>query len=48
MKYRDRLELTRSYGSEPALIGLLKVYKKFYPDVIVGQAAAGKPSLFEV
>lgn len=48
MNYRNRLELSRSYGNELALLGLLNVYKKFYPDVIVGQAVAGKPSLFEV
>jgi len=48
MNYGNRLELSRSYGSEPALLGLLKIYKKFYPDVIVGQAVAGKPSSFEV
>jgi hypothetical protein len=48
MNYRNRLELSRSYGNEPALLGLLKVYKKFYPDVIVGQTVAGKPLSFEV
>ncbi|MCJ1393038.1 hypothetical protein MMC18_005910 [Xylographa bjoerkii] len=41
------LELSRNFGSEPALIGLLKVYKEYYPDVIVGQSAAGKSSHFE-
>ncbi|MCJ1378742.1 hypothetical protein MMC17_001841 [Xylographa soralifera] len=41
------LELSRNFGNEPALVGLLKVYKEYYPDVIVGQSAAGKSSPFE-
>lgn len=48
MNFGNRLELSRSYGNEPAVLGLLKVYKKFYPDVIVNQSVAGKPSIFEV
>ena len=44
----NSLELSRNFGSEPALIGLLKVYKEYYPDVIVSQSAAGKSLLFEV
>ncbi|KAI9786901.1 MAG: hypothetical protein M1839_005132 [Geoglossum umbratile] len=40
------LELTRNVGDEPALIGLIRVYKDYYPDVIVGAAASGRASFF--
>lgn len=34
-------------GNEPALLGLLRTYKEFYPDVIVSQAT-GKIARFTV
>ena len=43
-----RLELSRSFGNEPTLLGLLNVYKEYYPDVILGQSVIGKISRFEV
>lgn len=44
----SRLELSRKAGHEPALVGLLRVYKDYYPDIIVGDAAAGRASVFLV
>lgn len=35
-------------GNEPALTGLVRVYKEYYPDVIVGEATAGRASHFAV
>ncbi|KAJ4289809.1 Phosphate metabolism transcription protein [Kalmusia sp. IMI 367209] len=31
-----RLELARGLGNEPALQGLLRIYKDYYPDIILG------------
>ncbi|OBT67214.1 hypothetical protein VE03_02723 [Pseudogymnoascus sp. 23342-1-I1] len=41
-----RLELARRAGNEPSLVGLIRVYKDYYPDVIVGQLTAGRASVF--
>ncbi|KFY00890.1 hypothetical protein O988_03035 [Pseudogymnoascus sp. VKM F-3808] len=41
-----RLELARRAGNEPPLVGLIRVYKDYYPDVIVGQLTAGRASVF--
>ncbi|KAI6714954.1 hypothetical protein JHW43_002461 [Diplocarpon mali] len=41
-----RMELIRQAGNEPPLVGLLRVYKDYYPDVIVGEAASGRASAF--
>lgn len=40
------LELARKVGNEPALVGLIRVYKDYYPDVIIGDLAAGRASVF--
>ncbi|KAI9677674.1 MAG: hypothetical protein M1817_006629 [Caeruleum heppii] len=40
-----RLELARSTNNEPGLIGLTRVYKDYYPDVVVA-ATAGRGSSF--
>ncbi|KAF8851133.1 Mis6-domain-containing protein [Acephala macrosclerotiorum] len=40
------MELIRQAGNEPPLIGLMRVYKDYYPDVIVGDATAGRASVF--
>ncbi len=40
------LELARKVGNEPALIGLIRVYKDYYPDVIVGEITASRASVF--
>ncbi|TQS37680.1 hypothetical protein Golomagni_01837 [Golovinomyces magnicellulatus] len=42
------LELERQNGNEQALTGLLKVFKHFFPDVIVGQYIGGRTSVFAV
>lgn len=42
------MELIRYAGNEPPLIGLMRVYKDYYPDVIVGDATAGRASVFTV
>lgn len=43
-----RMELTRRAGNEPPLVGLLRVYKDYYPDVIIGDAVSGRASVFTV
>ena len=45
---KSRMELTRQAGNEPALVGLMRVYKDYYPDVIVGAATSGRASVFTV
>jgi hypothetical protein len=42
------MELTRQAGNEPPLVGLMRVYKDYYPDVIVGEATSGRASVFTV
>ncbi|KAH0543376.1 hypothetical protein FGG08_002332 [Glutinoglossum americanum] len=41
-----RLELARNIGNEPALVGLIRMYKDYYPDVIIGSAGSGRASFF--
>jgi len=43
-----RMELTRQAGNEPPLVGLMRVYKDYYPDVIVGDVTAGRARVFTV
>ncbi|KAI0490780.1 Mis6-domain-containing protein [Xylaria cf. heliscus] len=40
------LLLSRQTGSDPSLVGLLRVYKDYYPEIIVGDATRGKASAF--
>ncbi|PMD43361.1 Mis6 domain protein [Hyaloscypha variabilis F] len=40
------MELTRQAGSEPHLVGLMRVYKDFFPDIIVGDVTSGRASVF--
>ncbi|KAL2676808.1 hypothetical protein Neosp_010574 [[Neocosmospora] mangrovei] len=42
-----RLGLSRQTGNDPCLIGLLRVFKDYYPEVIVGEAVRGKASSFK-
>ena len=43
------MELTRQFGGNDApLVGLLRVYKDYYPDVIVREAVAGRAKVFTV
>ncbi|CZS92860.1 related to Mis6 domain protein [Rhynchosporium agropyri] len=44
--HHTTMELTRQGGSEPTLIGLLRVFKDYYPDVIVGEVNSGRASVF--
>jgi centromere protein I len=44
----DSLELARRAGNEPQIVGLIRVYKDYYPDVIVGDATRGRASVFTV
>ncbi|CAO2648421.1 Nn.00g076880.m01.CDS01 [Neocucurbitaria sp. VM-36] len=39
-----RLELSRGLGNEPALQGLLRVYKDYYPDIILGSTSTSRKS----
>jgi centromere protein I len=42
------LELSRGLGNEPALQGLLRVYKDYYPDIILGSASMSRKSFAPV
>ncbi|TPX10967.1 uncharacterized protein E0L32_008173 [Thyridium curvatum] len=41
------LGLSRQTGTDAALLGLLRVYKNYYPEVIVGEATRGRASPFK-
>ncbi|KAL2760482.1 hypothetical protein ACRALDRAFT_2092897, partial [Sodiomyces alcalophilus JCM 7366] len=41
------LNLSRQTGNDPALTGLLRIYKDYYPEIIVGDAVKGKASTFK-
>ena len=45
---RLRLGLARQIGHDPYLVGLLRVFKNYYPEVIVGNATRGRASPFKV
>lgn len=42
------MELTRRAGNDPPLVGLMRVFKDYYPDVIVGSTLVGRASVFTV
>ncbi len=42
------LELVKTTGGESALLGLLRVYKEFYPDIIIDQPVTGRIARFIV
>ena len=42
------MELTRQAGNDPPLVGLMRVYKDYYPDVIVSDVTSGRASVFTV
>ncbi|KAK2628629.1 hypothetical protein QTJ16_001732 [Diplocarpon rosae] len=44
----ETMELIRQAGNEPPLVGLMRVYKDYYPDVIVGEVTSGRASIFTV
>ncbi|RBR04332.1 uncharacterized protein FIESC28_11588 [Fusarium coffeatum] len=41
------LNLSRQTGNDPSLIGLLRVFKDYYPEVIVGEVVRGKALSFK-
>ncbi|KAL0943647.1 mis6 domain-containing protein [Colletotrichum truncatum] len=41
------LTLSRNTGNDPALTGLLRVYKDYYPEIIVSDALRGKAAAFK-
>lgn len=41
------MDLSLRLGSDPAVIGLLRVYKDYYPEIIVGEAIKGRASAFK-
>ncbi|KAK2019837.1 Mis6-domain-containing protein [Colletotrichum eremochloae] len=41
------LNLSRNTGNDPALTGLLRVYKDYYPEIIVSDALRGRASVFK-
>ncbi|KAI1342636.1 Mis6-domain-containing protein [Xylariaceae sp. FL0016] len=41
------LSLSRQTGNDPPLVGLLRVFKDYYPEIIVGEATRGKASAFK-
>jgi hypothetical protein len=43
-----RLSLSQQAGHDPHLIGLLRVFKDYYPEIIVGEAVRGRASAFKV
>ncbi|KAF2129000.1 Mis6-domain-containing protein [Dothidotthia symphoricarpi CBS 119687] len=43
-RMQQLLELSRGLGNEPALQGLLRVYKDYYPDIILGSTSLSRKS----
>ncbi|KAF1938471.1 Mis6-domain-containing protein [Clathrospora elynae] len=43
-RIQQLLELSRGIGNEPALQGLLRVYKDYYPDIILGSTSTSRKS----
>ncbi|KAH7392890.1 Mis6-domain-containing protein [Pyrenochaeta sp. MPI-SDFR-AT-0127] len=43
-RIQQLLELSRGLGNEPALQGLLRVYKDYYPDIILGSTSTTRKS----
>ncbi|RNJ52752.1 hypothetical protein D7B24_002930 [Verticillium nonalfalfae] len=44
---RNEIGLSRQTGHDPALTGLLRIFKDYYPEIIVGDAIKGKASAFK-
>ena len=42
-----RLNLSRQTGHDVSLVGLLRVFKNYYPEVVVGDVAKGKGASFK-
>ncbi|KAF2688950.1 Mis6-domain-containing protein [Lentithecium fluviatile CBS 122367] len=43
-RIQQLLEYSRSLGNEPALQGLLRIYKDYYPDIILGTTSTNRHS----
>ncbi|KAL2156854.1 hypothetical protein VTH06DRAFT_3060 [Thermothelomyces fergusii] len=43
-----RLNLSRQTGGDPSLTGLLRVFKSYYPEIIVGDVTKGRAASFKV
>ncbi|KAK4212380.1 centromere protein I [Rhypophila decipiens] len=41
------LALSRQTGNDPPLVGLLRVFKNYYPEIIVGDATRGRAATFK-
>ena len=41
------MNLSRQAANDPCLVGLLRVFKDYYPEIIVGDAIRGKASAFK-
>ncbi|KAK1760496.1 centromere protein I [Echria macrotheca] len=46
-RIQEILGLSRQTGSDPALTGLLRVFKNYYPEIIVGQVTRGRAAAFK-
>ncbi|OAQ98313.1 hypothetical protein LLEC1_03239, partial [Akanthomyces lecanii] len=46
-RIQNLLNLSRQTGNDPTLVGLLRVYKDYYPEIIVGDAVRGRASAFK-
>jgi centromere protein I len=42
------LNLARQTGGDPHLTGLLRVFKNYYPEIIVGEVTKGRAAAFKV
>ncbi|KAJ4378688.1 Phosphate metabolism transcription protein [Didymella sp. IMI 355093] len=43
-RIQQLLELSRGLGNEPGLQGVLRIYKDYYPDIILGSASTSRKS----
>ncbi|KAL1901571.1 hypothetical protein Cpir12675_000440 [Ceratocystis pirilliformis] len=41
------MDLSLRLGGDPSVIGLLRVYKNYYPEIIIGEALKGQASAFK-
>ncbi|KAI1106073.1 Mis6-domain-containing protein [Jackrogersella minutella] len=46
-RIQSLLSLSRQTGNDPAVTGLLRVYKDYYPEIIVGEATRARASAFK-
>ncbi|KAI1138911.1 Mis6-domain-containing protein [Hypoxylon sp. FL0543] len=46
-RIQSLLSLSRQTGNDPAVTGLLRVFKDYYPEIIVGEATRAKASTFK-